>query len=101
MLEFTINKFITIKLENEKINLYINGELFEQCSIILLNKQADGLEELEEIKSIDELTELSVDEVVETPYHTYEQVIEIPAQLRFLVQCSNIQAWAENNSLRH
>ncbi len=102
MVEYKINEFITLKLEDEKTNLYVNGELFEHCSIILLNRQADRLKELQQIDSIDELTELSVDEVANAPYHMYEdnfevEVIDIPPHVRFLVHCSNIQAWAEHN----
>jgi len=102
MLQFKINEFITLKLEDKKTNLYINGELFEQCSYILLNKRADKLEELQAIDSVDELAELSIDEIAKTPSHIKEddfeiEILDIPAHVRFLVHCSNLQAWAENN----
>lgn len=77
MVKFKVNEFITLKLENKKTNLYLNGELFEQCSIILLNKRTDELEELQEINSIDKLAELSVDEVANAPYHTHEEDPEL------------------------
>jgi len=49
MIKFKINEYITLRLENEKSNIYINGELFEQCSYILLRKPVDELAELKVI----------------------------------------------------
>ena len=36
-MEFKINKYITLKLENCKTNIYVEGELFNQCKFLLLN----------------------------------------------------------------
>lgn len=102
MIKFKINEIITLRLENEKTNIYINGELFEQCSYILLNTKVGNLEEFKDINSVDELRELSIDEIMRRPNVTNEEdseleVIDIPAHVRFLVHCSNIQAWVEHD----
>ncbi len=36
MKEFKLNEYIKLKLENRKTNLYINGELFNQCKFLLM-----------------------------------------------------------------
>ena len=54
---FRINKYLTLKLENEKINIYIKGELFQQCKSLLLDIPKDKIEDLFSINSIDEANE--------------------------------------------
>ncbi len=93
MSEFKVNEFITLKLENGKSNIYINGELFNQCKYILTRKKVDELEALLEIESVDELSQ-NLD-------HSLEIIeldkIDIPLETRFWVHCSNLQVWCENN----
>jgi len=57
MLEFTVNKYITLKLENGTTNIYIKGELFRQCKFLLLFFTEENLLRSEEIESIDETLE--------------------------------------------
>ena len=93
MSEFKVNEFITLKLENGKSNIYVNGELFNHCKYILTRKKVDELEVLLEIESVDELSQ-NLD-------HSLEGVdsdkIDIPLETRFWVHCSNLQVWYENN----
>lgn len=35
MEKFKINEFITLKLENGTINIYVNGQYFNQCMYLL------------------------------------------------------------------
>ena len=46
MKEFEVNEHITLKLENNQTVIYINGERFNQCRYILLNRKIDELEDL-------------------------------------------------------
>ncbi len=90
---FKVNKYLTLKLEDKKTNIYINGELFNQCKYLLLNIP------IEEICSFDEID--SVDEAVEKLNHYEEpregKVQKIPAEVEFWGHCSNMQIWEENN----
>ena len=93
MLEFKVNNYIKLKLEDGSTNIYINGKLFDQCKYILTRKRINELEDLLKLDSIDEL-EKRLDHSLEgiTP-----DLINIPAETRFWVHCSNLQVWAENN----
>lgn len=46
-MEFIINKFITLKLENGKTNIYVGGQLFNHCKSIITQMNT------EEIKDFD------------------------------------------------
>ncbi len=90
--EFKINEYITLKLENRETVIYVNGERFIQCKYLLLNipiGETEGAEKVEDIKSIDE--------AAETLDGREEQVKVIPSETEFWGHCSNLQAWAENN----
>ena len=58
MKEYTINENIALKLENNKTNIYIKGELFLQCKFLLINFPAEENDFLDEIKSIDDAARL-------------------------------------------
>ncbi|HEC36948.1 hypothetical protein LCGC14_0833680 [marine sediment metagenome] len=99
MLEFKVNKFITLKLENEETDIYVNGVLFKQCKYVLLRKKIDELESLNEIGSVDELAETSVDDTAKNLDHLDHSLknlfekeklegFEIPPHVRFWVHCS-------------
>jgi hypothetical protein len=55
MLEFVINKYITLKLENGKTYIYILGKKFEQYKKLALTIVNNEFEILDELKSIDEI----------------------------------------------
>ena len=93
MTEFKINKFITLKLEKGKTNIYINGVLFNQCKYIIARKKISEVKDLLKIESIDELTE-NLDHSLE---NIEPQFLDIPVETQFWVHCSNLQVWAENN----
>ena len=87
---YKINEQITLKLENDKTNIYINGERFDQCKYLLLNLEAEAIPEYDGFKSIDE--------VFEYYGRTNERnkfILE-PKQ-EFIGHCSNISAWVENH----
>lgn len=67
MNSFQVNKYITLKLEDSKTNIYVNGNLFQQCKFLLLEIPVNQITSLNEIKSIDEAAERlgSIHEFVE------------------------------------
>ncbi len=105
MREFKVNKFITLKLEEEiideeedlkdiKTNIYINGKEFRQCSFLLINIPVNEQIPLDEIESIDEAEErLDTSLEADDELFTYN----IPPETAFWGHCSNIQVWVENN----
>lgn len=101
MIEFNVNSYITLKLENRKTNVYVNGVLFNQCKYILTRKKIFELGDLREIQSVDELADSSIDDIARNLDHYLEYVepefIDIPVKTRFWVHCSNLQVWVENN----
>ena len=88
--EFKINKFITVKQEKNKVNIYVNNEEFSQCKYLLINIPIDQIQEFDEINSIDEAAEL-LDHSLEGDEP------QISIETEFWGHCSNLQAWVENN----
>lgn len=87
---FRINAFLTVKLEANKTNIYVNGELFRQCKYLLFNILKEKTSEYDQFDSIDEIKEFYDNS------HEHERV-SIPPQTEFQAHCSNLQVWAENN----
>jgi len=86
--EFVVNKFITLKLEEGKTHIYVNGNYFNQCKILLLNIPVNKISSLDEIESIDDAIE-KIDQL-------NEELIIHP-EFIFWGHCSNLQVWAEYN----
>ena len=57
MKEFTINDYITLKLEDNKTVIYVKGEPFSQCKYLLLEIPHEKIDDLRDIDSIDEAAE--------------------------------------------
>jgi len=93
--KFKINKFLTLKLEGGKTNVYINDELFHQCRILLLNIPVSDVSRFDEIESIDEAAE-KLDWSLEGPVMRNDRV-SIPIEAEFWGHCSNLQVFYENN----
>ncbi|MHA1933460.1 MAG: hypothetical protein ACW96X_13025, partial [Promethearchaeota archaeon] len=86
--EFKVNEYITLKLEEGKTNIYIEGKLFQQCKSLLMNIPNDDISSFDEIESIDNAQEL----------FRYKRLIvtDIPPVTEFWGHCSNLQAWCEH-----
>ena len=54
---FRVNDYITLKLESRKTNIYVNGKLFNQCKFLLLFIPTNNTHLLEELDSIDGISE--------------------------------------------
>ncbi|PIU63656.1 hypothetical protein COS83_00125 [archaeon CG07_land_8_20_14_0_80_38_8] len=90
---FKINDYITLKLEKGKTNIYVKGELFQQCKYLLLQIPTDEVKETKNIDSIDEAAGKYSNEL-----EGKQTVINyISPEEEFRGHCSNLQAWAEND----
>ncbi len=90
MKEFQINKFLKLRLENGKTNIYIKGKLFRQCKFLLINIDNNNIESFEDIASIDE-AESRLDQSLEE--EALEDYAILPEE-EFWAHCSNLEAWA-------
>ena len=94
--EFKINKYLSLKLENGKTNIYVNDRIFKNCRFLLLDIPVDEVEEFYEIESIDEAEE-KLDHSLE-PIGRYRHNSNIiPPETEFWAHCSNLQVWYEND----
>lgn len=93
MQKFRINKFLDLRLEDSRTNIYVNNKLFRQCKYILLNIPVENLDITSEISSVDDAVELlgshSEFIVPKSENFTPEAI--------FWAHCSNLQAWHEDN----
>jgi len=90
--EFKINEFITLKLQNNRTNIYVKNRIFTQCMYLLLNIRKDRIRDYDQIDSIDEAAEY-LDRSLEG---SRQQNLITPEE-EFTGHCSNIQVWAEND----
>ncbi|MFX1501370.1 MAG: leucine-rich repeat domain-containing protein [Promethearchaeota archaeon] len=89
--EYTINDFITLKLEKGKTVIYVKDEKFLQCKYLLIEIPKENIKDFDDFMSIDEVSE-KLDHTLEhdTKYNNLKPDIE------FWGHCSNLQAWSEN-----
>ncbi|MGB5912463.1 MAG: Rab family GTPase [Promethearchaeia archaeon] len=91
--EFKINNYLTLKLQNNRTNIYVKGILFNQCKYLLLNIEKDKFQYYEKIESIDEAAE-TLDRSLEG---THFNNFDLSPKTEFWGHCSNLQAWYEND----
>ncbi len=78
-----------MKLENNKSNIYIGGEFFQQCKKLILH--INEIDMYNGVRSIDDITNLKKNTLGDS------ETIHIPPELEFWGHCSNMQVWVENN----
>ncbi len=101
MKEFKINDYISLRLEKDKTNVYINNEKIIQCKYLLLqNPDDNSIVNDEDFSSIDRLAE-KLDKTLELNDSINTHVYQISPEVEFWAHCSNIQAWTENNYDTH
>lgn len=97
MKEFKINDYITLRLEKDKINVYINDVKIIQCKYLLLQDPNDNSVVYDEdLLSIDRLAE-RLDKSLELNDSIEVLDYQLDPEVEFWAHCSNIQTWAENN----
>ncbi|GAG91623.1 unnamed protein product, partial [marine sediment metagenome] len=90
---FTINKYLSLKLEGGVSNIYVKGRLFNQCKYLLLNIPTSQVKRFKNIESIDEAVEI----LNRSMEGSGRSRVDISNRAEFWGHCSNLQAWAENN----
>ena len=94
-LEFKINNYLTLKLENDNTIIYILGVKYRQCKSLLLETTTEKLKTDKNIDSIDEAAEI-LDKSI--GYWQGDHFIyKIPPETEFWGHCSNIQVWYEQD----
>ena len=88
--EFSVNNYITLKLENGKTNIYVTGKLFKQCKYLLIKIPISDITSFEDIESIDEAAK-GLNHSLENDISEYT----IPPEVEFWGHSSNLQAWYE------
>jgi hypothetical protein len=97
MKEFKINDYIRLRLEQDKVNVYIDGKKIIQCKYLLLKNPNDTINlHDEDDSSIDRISE-RLDKSLELNDSIDSQDHPIDPETEFWAHCSNLQAWAENN----
>ncbi|HEC40125.1 hypothetical protein LCGC14_1291320 [marine sediment metagenome] len=90
MEKYRINEYLTLKLENEKTNIYVNDKKFIQCKYLLINQPKNR--NFETFDSIDEYSEALSSDLEST---LKIEDLGISYEEEFRAHCSNLQAWAE------
>lgn len=92
MLDYTINSFLKLRLENGRTNIYVNNKLFMHCKYLLLSLPIEKIENLEGIDSIDDFIEKN-DNIIEIANNIN---LKISPKTIFWAHCSNLHVWYEN-----
>jgi len=87
-LDFRINKYITVKLQDDKTYVYINNKRYIQCLKLLLTLRKEH-----QFDSIDQMEFSNLHHIKDS----HETTIDITAEEEFTAHCSSLQAFAENN----
>lgn len=105
MMEFKINEYIKLKLENDKTYIYVNGKRFIQCMHLFIQIPPKFVKNYDKINSIDEASKLYKKTIKEgiinesrdrNSSNEINYKPEIKPEEEFWGHCSNIQAWTEN-----
>lgn len=93
-LEFKINDFLELRLEGSKTFIYVSGEKFRSCQIVILSVPHTSLYPLKEFESMDEILNFYEENI---GFQSGKEVRLISPIEEFWVHCSSVHVWAENN----
>ena len=74
--------------------IFINGKLFRQCKYLLMNLSIDDATAIEDLKSVDEISDTLDNQLEFLPF--LQDTPAIPPEVEFWGHCSNLQVWYEN-----
>lgn len=102
-IEFKVNQYILLRLEGKYTVIYMNGKRFMYCKRLLLNIPKKDVDYFNGIGSIDEVSELYDQYLMDNEMYKEENgelhpslySYDIPPETEFWGHCSNIQAWVE------
>jgi len=87
-MKYKINDYITLKLEGQRTVIYVKGQRFLHCKLILIEIPVEKVENYEDFSSIDEFHEIIGNSV--------ENRQGLTREAEFWGHSSNLQAWAEH-----
>ena len=91
MKEFQINKFLKLRLENGKTNIYVNDRLFRQCKFLMINIGSNNASNFEDVTSIDEAEKILNKSLEEKELEEFD----VRPEEEFWAHCSNLDAWVK------
>jgi len=94
--EFTINEYLTLKLESGQTFIYVKGKRFRQCIRLVFHIPIIDVEDYDQIDSIDEVFEL-YRRLDGKRFHSENYSLDLTPEQEFWGHCSNIQAWVEHD----
>ncbi|MHA1679475.1 MAG: leucine-rich repeat domain-containing protein [Promethearchaeota archaeon] len=95
IIEYRINRYLTLKLEGGKTFIYVDGQKFRQCMRLVLTIPLDEAGQEGDLESIDEAS-FKYGTVYEGRGQEGKlKSIDIPPEDEFWGHCSNIEAWYE------
>jgi len=110
-LEYKINDYMTLKLENNETNIYVNNQYFKQCKYLFIHipndketiKKYDTIDSIEEAEHVSkQLSEKEFNKITEDSLNnnikSYSGGIQsdITPEQEFWGHCSNLEAFYEN-----
>lgn len=88
--DFTVNEFISLKLDGKRTEIYVDGELFRSCKYLLISIPIDEIEEWDYYDSMDEIIKATQKGGGE------RHASPITPEEAFWGHCSNLQAWVDS-----
>lgn len=88
-IEVQLNRHISLKLEEDKTNIYVDNKIFRQCKSLIVHIPIKELDKYNDLTSIDDLEQ-------NFPKSRYSPSYQSPED-EFWGHCSNIQVWVEND----
>ncbi len=92
MESFTINSYLTLKLENRRTIIHINGKRFIHCKKLLFNFKIEDLKKINKMDKFENLIEYSKDKDQSNTSN-----FEVTPKQEFWAHCSNLQTWYDNH----
>lgn len=90
-MDYRINEYLSLKLENKQTTIYVNGRRFTGCKYILINISSNNISSYDKYKSINEI-------INSLPKYEYTSSVgRLTPQEAFRGHCSNLQAWYESD----
>ena len=97
-LEFRVNPYLSLRLEDGITYTYVDGKRFLHCKRLILNIPLDDVEGQQEINSIDDAAWKYSAWMDGGPYYDKHEGApwQIDPETEFWAHCSNLQAWYEH-----
>ena len=92
--EVQLSRNISLKLEDGRTNIYVDGKRFKQCKSLILNIPITEFDTYNEASSIDDLEQTRFKEKC---FNMNYPRLDLSPEDEFWAHCSNIQAWIEQD----